>query len=189
MTIVTGFDPKTGEEISVEFRGNFPLKDPDSNKFITHDDGEVMFPGRVRAAHSRFNKFGQEILDTRPMAASVMFSDHIPPEQKLRQMMQDANFRAQLRAYMAEEQGVDTFDEFEYDDEVLFGSKDPVSAHEMVYDKAANTNVPRFLEGALKAAKKAVQKGTGPLATPPANASASSPEASETADGDEDEGA
>jgi hypothetical protein len=189
MTMISGFCPSTGEELTVEFYGNFPMKDPETNIFITDPDGRIFFgdkglpeyiainakgevvqnfvnskPQRERTRDRMLNAFGQEVLDTRPMAAAVMFSDHIRPEDKLRQLMHDANFRAQLRAYLAEEEGVDTYDEFDYDDNLLFGDKEPVSAHEMVYDSAANSNVPRFLQGSLKAVKQAVQKGGGPLA-------------------------
>lgn len=206
---VKGMHPVIGEEVTLLFKGDFPVKDPETNIFATDPEGRILFgnsalqpyvaidntgkvidrfdvvkSGRARARFDNLNDFGQEVLDTRPMAAAVMFSDHIPPEVKIRQMMQDANFRAQVRAYLAEEQGVDTFDEFDYADDMLFPDKEPISAHEVVHDNVVNRNIPRFLQGRFKAVSKAVQAGTGPLAGTPANSNAPAAGASKAAEGE-----
>lgn len=170
MPEVKGFHPITGEEVTIKFQGNFPIKDPDSNVFVLEDDesGKSVprFPGRDRVRFQMLDANGEEVLDTRPMASSVMFSDHIPPEKKIADMMKDANFRAQLRAYLSEQEGVDTYDDFDYDDDLLFDPESPESPYEMVHDADIGKFVPRALQGTFKAVKKAIQKGTGPLATP-----------------------
>lgn len=168
MPQVKGFHPDTGEEIVIEFSGNFPLKDPETNVFVFETDdakqeSRPVFGGRSRERYTVLNAQGEEVLDDRPMAAAIQFSDHIPPEKKIQDMMKDANFRAQLRAYLAEKAGVDTYDEFDFDEDVL-GTDGFVSPHEIIHDPKAGRNVPRFLEGVFHNLKKAVKEGTGPLA-------------------------
>jgi hypothetical protein len=191
MPEVRGFHPDTGEEITIVFTGNFPLKDPETGVFVMEKesgkpDGPSVpvFPGRERKRFTMLNANREEIIDTRPMAAAVMFSDHIPPEEKIKDMMRDANFRAQLRAYLAEEEGVDTYDDFDYDDDLLLetGVVDGfASPDEVVKDSDTGRSVPRALLDAFKgmkdAVKEAAKKGTGPLGTNPPPDTKVAPEA------------
>lgn len=176
MPIVSGFHPETGEEIFIKFSGNFPFKDPDTNIFIFEksEDGQMKpkFAGRDRTRFEVLSAQGEEILDSRPMAAAVMFDDHIPPEQKIADLMRDANFRAYFRALLAEDRGVDTYDEFDIDDQfedLLKDRTDFDSPYEQAFDEQAGRSIPRALHGMFQTVKQVVQKGTGPLGTPPAN--------------------
>lgn len=191
MPTVTGTRPDTGEIVTIEFHGNFPLKDPETDVFLSasKDDGSVwepLFPNRERVRYEMLNDDRQEIIDTRPMAAAVEFSDHIPPERKIAQMMLDANFRAQVRQFLAEEEGVETFDEFPDYDDMDLGTDGLVSAHEIIRDHQSGLPIPRFLEGAINNVKQARTAAKAALATPPAGTPPSPSPAEEepSADGD-----
>lgn len=172
MPTVTGIRPDTGEIVTIEFSGNFPLKDPETDVFINSlasDKGfEPLFPGRERVRFTFLNDDRQEMIDSRPMAAAVEFSDHIPPEHKIAEMMRDANFRAQVRQFLAEEEGVETFDDFPDYDDLDYGVDGLVSAHEIIRDHESGKPIPRFLAGVIKNVKDARTAAKAVLATHPA---------------------
>lgn len=182
MPEVKGFRPDTGEECTIRFTGNFPIKDPETDVFLASDEpGEFKpaFPGRSRQRFEVLSQQGEEILDSRPMASAVMFSDHIQPEDQIRELMKDANYRAHLRAWIAEQEGVETYDEFDYDDDVI-DTDGLVSAYELAHHKETDVVRPRLFHSALDAVANAVRRGSGPLATPAAPAG--SPPSEEPAD-------
>lgn len=181
-SIVKGFHPETGEEITIEFKGNFPLKDPDTNIFFTveevkkrdlpsgfYADAGKQFPvfiGRERVRYSMLNQAGQEVLDDRPVAASVAFREDVSIEQRMQMMIADAEARVERR--LREAQGnfypTDLDSEIGEDEDLEHEETvDPryVSPHEFVNDNELGREVPRALSKIVKAEKankEAVQK-------------------------------
>lgn len=127
---------------------------------------------RVRQRNLRF-KDGREYLDNRPMAAAIMFADEVLPEERMRQMMTNADLVARSRLQALEHFGGEVYDEdFDHyaDAEDLddpWDSDDDRyrSPGEFIFDPEVGREVPRFLKGRLKQAKEPAEEGL-PLGLP-----------------------
>lgn len=154
---VQGIHPQTGEILEVSVKGNFPLKDPDTNQFILDSDGQVVFPDRVRERDIRLDDQRREIMDPRPMSSAVAFEQPISVEEQVRMMIVNAQRQVDANFARAAESDVDFYDDdFGVPDE---GGVDNMSSpYEFVADSDFGGDVPRALKGMFKRKEKVVQK-------------------------------
>lgn len=167
MNRICGYHPETGEELTISVKGNFPFKDPETNKFIVDKQGKVVTPGRERERYARLDQFRAEVPDPRPMASAVAFAYDVSPEEEVKRLLAQADARIAANYLKAEESETEFYDD-DFDvpeDNTVDNLKSPF---EFVRDLVADADVPRALVGAFRNSPECPPepKAAEPLTTP-----------------------
>lgn len=129
---------------------------------ISTHSGQVISVKNPQRERARFTKLDpvtrEEIMDTRPMAASVAFAEELTTDQRIQQMIAAAEARVEARIAKAADSEIEFYDEDDF-----FGVDDDTDDRftapgEFIFDPSLGREVPRAVSSIVKASKKAVQK-------------------------------